>query len=140
MIIILLLSLKASVYSFVDEQLIFLKFEQSNTNTSVSSERTLTTACFFLIYDWAELLRDYIISFIITRDALRDFVSFVQFLKSKKHPWRSVTLVKLQTFSLQLCGLLACNFTKSNTPPWVFFTFFKLYKWYQNAQNIIIWN
>ena len=24
----------------------------------------------------------------------------------------------------------ACNFTKSDTPPWVFFTFFKLYKWY----------
>ena len=23
---------------------------------------------------------------------------------------------------------LACNFTKSNTPPWVFFTFLKLYK------------
>ena len=22
-----------------------------------------------------------------------------------------------------------CNFTKSNTPPWVFFTFLKLYKW-----------
>ena len=37
-------------------------------------------------------------------------------------------LVKLQ--------LLACNFTKSNTPPWVFFTFFKLYKWYQIAQSI----
>ena len=30
----------------------------------------------------------------------------------------------------------ACNFTKSSTPPWVFFTFFKLYKWYQIAQNI----
>ena len=29
-----------------------------------------------------------------------------------------------------------CNFTKSNTPPWVFFTFFKLYKWYQIAQRI----
>ena len=28
-------------------------------------------------------------------------------------------LVKLQAF-------LACNFTKSNTPPWVFFTFLKL--------------
>ena len=27
-------------------------------------------------------------------------------------------------------------FTKSNTPPWVFFTFFKVYKWYQIAQNI----
>ena len=30
----------------------------------------------------------------------------------------------------------ACNYTKSNTPPWVFFMFFKLYKWYQVAQNI----
>ena len=29
-----------------------------------------------------------------------------------------------------------CNFTKSNIPPWVFFTFFKLYKWYQIAQSI----
>ena len=27
------------------------------------------------------------------------------------------------------------NFTKINTPPWVFFTFFKLYKWYQIAQR-----
>ena len=25
------------------------------------------------------------------------------------------------------------NFTKSNTPPWVFSTFFKLNKWYQKA-------
>ena len=30
----------------------------------------------------------------------------------------------------------ACNFTKSNSPPWVFFTFFKLYKWYQITQRI----
>ena len=30
----------------------------------------------------------------------------------------------------------AWNFTKGNTPPWVFFTFFKLKKWYQIAQNI----
>ena len=27
------------------------------------------------------------------------------------------------------------NFTKINTHPWVFFTFFKLYKWYQIAQR-----
>ena len=27
------------------------------------------------------------------------------------------------------------NFTKNNTSPWVFFTFFKLYKWYQIAQR-----
>ena len=43
------------------------------------------------------------------------------FKNVKKHPWRSVT------FS-----------TKSNTPPWVFFMFFKLHKWYQIAQLIII--
>ena len=36
-------------------------------------------------------------------------------------------LVKLQA--------LACNFTKINTPPWLFFTFFTLYKWYQIAQR-----
>ena len=31
-----------------------------------------------------------------------------------------------------------CNFTKSSTPPWMFFTFFKLYKWYKIAQCIPI--
>ena len=30
----------------------------------------------------------------------------------------------------------ACKLAKINTPPWVFFTFFKLYKWYQIAQCI----
>ena len=30
----------------------------------------------------------------------------------------------------------ACNFPESNTPPWLFFTFLKLYKWYQIAQSI----
>ena len=34
--------------------------------------------------------------------------------------------------------LLACNFTKSNTPPWVFSTFLKLFKWYQIAQRITL--
>ena len=36
-------------------------------------------------------------------------------------------LVKLQAYV-----------TKSNTPLWVFFTFFKLYKWYQTAQRITL--
>ena len=31
----------------------------------------------------------------------------------------------------------ACNFTKSNTPLWVFLTFLKLCKWYQIVQSII---
>ena len=29
----------------------------------------------------------------------------------------------------------ACNFTKSNTPPWVFSTFYESYKCYQIAQH-----
>ena len=40
------------------------------------------------------------------------------FRKCNKHPWRSVTFGKVTGFS--------CNFTKSITPPWVFFMFFKL--------------
>ena len=52
-------------------------------------------------------------------------MAFVQFKKREKHPWRRV---KLQAS--------ACNFIKINTPPWVFFTFFKLYKCYQIAQRI----
>ena len=54
-------------------------------------------------------------------DALCDLVPFIQIKKRAKHPWRSVNF--------------SCNFTKINTPPWVFFTFFKLYKWCQIAQR-----
>ena len=46
-------------------------------------------------------------------DALRDLGLLVQFEKREKYPWRSVTLVVLQ----------------SSIPPWVFFTFSKFYKW-----------
>ena len=50
-------------------------------------------------------------------------------LKSIKNTHGGVLLlVKLQP--------KVCNFTKSNTPPWLLFTFFKLYKWYQIAQSI----
>ena len=49
-------------------------------------------------------------------DALRDLVSFAQFKKREKHPWRSVTFSKVAG--------------------WVFFKCFKLYKWYQIAQSI----
>ena len=43
---------------------------------------------------------------------LCDLVSFLQFKKHEKHPWRSVTF-------------RAWNFIKSDTLPWVFFTLFK---------------
>ena len=55
-------------------------------------------------------------------DALRNLVPLVQFKKREKHPWRNVSFSKVAGF-------------KFNTPPWVFFTFFKLYKWYQIVQR-----
>ena len=49
------------------------------------------------------------------------------------------TLLKV-TLRLKACivkfKLKDCNFNKSNTPPWLFFTFLKLYKSYQIAQSI----
>ena len=38
---------------------------------------------------------------------------------------------------MSLLGKLQAYFTKSNTPTWVFFTFLKMYKWYQIAQGIL---
>ena len=50
-------------------------------------------------------------------------------LKNVKNTHGGVLLlVKLQAS--------VCNFSKSNTPPWVFLTFLKLYKWYQIVQRI----
>ena len=50
-------------------------------------------------------------------------------LKNVKNTHGAVLiLVKLQAS--------ACNFTKINTLPWVFFTCFKLCKWYQITQRI----
>ena len=57
-------------------------------------------------------------------DNLRDLTPFSKFKKRRKHLCRSVTFSKLQD--------LACDFTRSNTLRWVFFTFFK---WYQIAQH-----
>ena len=59
-------------------------------------------------------------------DALDDLIPIVQFKKGEKQPSMSVTFSKVTV-----------NFTKSNTPPWVFSTFSKLHKWYQIAQRII---
>ena len=50
-------------------------------------------------------------------DALRDLLSYVQFKKREKHPWRNVSF-----------SLVTFTFTKGNTPPWLFFTVLKLYK------------
>ena len=65
---------------------------------------------------WQVLDSPILKGFLIICGALHGLVRFVQFKKREKHPWKSVTF--------------------SNTPPWMFFTFFKLYKWYQTAQRI----
>ena len=52
-------------------------------------------------------------------DVLCNLVPFVQFKKREKHSWGSVTF-------------------ECYTPPRVFFTFLKLYKWNQTAQNTTI--
>ena len=52
-------------------------------------------------------------------------------LKNVKNTQGGVLLlVKLQA--------ITCNSTEGNTPPWVFFTFFELYKWYQIAQRTTV--
>ena len=50
--------------------------------------------------------------------------------------WQHLHNLKKLEKHLQGGVLLACNFTKSNTPPGAIFMFFKLYKWYQIAQSI----
>ena len=57
-------------------------------------------------------------------DTLSDLVQNLYNLKNMKSTHGGVLLlIKLHA--------LTCNFTKSDSPPWAFFTFFKLYKWYQ---------
>ena len=61
------------------------------------------------------------------RDALHDFVPFVQFKKHENTHWRRIILRKLQT--------KAFKFTNCITPSWVLFRFFKSCEWYQIAQS-----
>ena len=53
---------------------------------------------------------------------------FAQFQKRKKAHGRVIRSVNLNAE--------ACNFTKSNNPPWVVFMFLILYKWQQIALSI----
>ena len=52
-------------------------------------------------------------------DALRNLVLFVQIKKRENTHGGVLLFVKLQDST--------CNFIESNTPPWKFLTFFKLY-------------
>ena len=61
-------------------------------------------------------------------DALHDFRHLYKFKKVKNAHGGVILLLKLQA--------KVCNFTESNTHPWMFFTFFKSFKWYQITQSI----
>ena len=50
----------------------------------------------------------------------------------------SLKNVKKTHGGMSLLVKLKAYFTKSNTPVWLFFTFPKLYKWYQIAQHITL--
>ena len=66
-----------------------------------------------------------------------DLAPFVQFKRHEKKTWRSVTFSNvLLKFSKTLLKVTY----KSNISPWVFFTFFKLYKWHQFAQSVTIYH
>ena len=58
------------------------------------------------------MINNKLLLFINICDVLSDLVYFVQIKKREKHPLRSATL-----------QAEACNFTKSNTFPWVFLRF-----------------
>ena len=65
-----------------------------------------------------------------TCDVFRDLVPLVPLKKREKHPWRSVNFSKV-------VGFKPATLLKLTLPPWVFFTFFKLCKWYQIARRLI---
>ena len=63
------------------------------------------------------------------------FIKIARSLKKKFSEYGLQPEEKLVTSSTPLLFFIN-NFTKSNTLPWVFFTFFKLYKWDQIVQSI----
>ena len=50
-------------------------------------------------------------------------------LKNVKNTHGGVLLLVKLVLLLGKLQAESCNFTKSNTPPWAFFMFFKLHKW-----------
>ena len=81
----------------------------------------LVSLCFVLHFSLATQLF-YQCNLMFICDALSNLLQFVQFKKREEHPCSNAN---------------SCNFTKINTPPWVFFTFFKLCRWHQIAQRIL---
>ena len=122
------------------------------TKQCLSLRRRLKPFFKLFILNWifqrTELWENFHILLYVKRicDALHDLVPFVQFTEREKHPWRSLTFSKnlgpfynlknAKNTHKGVTPVVACNCTKSSTPPWVFLTFYKLCKWYLIAQSI----
>ena len=55
----------------------------------------MTASAFGLRIPMSTLSTLFSLSFLFETDALHDLVTFVQFKKRKKHPWRNVTFSKV---------------------------------------------
>ena len=97
-----------------------VKTSKSTQNQNLVYSKYFLNKCFKPCYHQVSWKRKHLCIWSV----LRDLVPFAQFKKHEKHSRRNVTFSKVAGF-------------KSNTPSWKFFTFFKLYKWFQIAQSII---
>ena len=107
------------------KETIKIKKKKSILNTRLKASKELqqflTDCVNYLSINLCKVLIAVIVDFYTNLWCVSDLVSFVQF-KKRENSHGGVLL-------------LACNFIKINTPPWVFFTFFTLYKWSQIAQS-----
>ena len=106
---------------------------------------TLALQFFFLLTFWIFWVFSYITSILDLTEVI-SILNFSLFLQKdcRQYVMRCMIWYHLYNFKNVknthggvLLLLKACNFTKSSTPPWVFFTFFTWYKWYQITQNIL---
>ena len=112
--------MKVSIYQIIPYLFIY----------SVHFPLSVLTTLFFIDKFWELCMHNwcYWWSYITDDLTCEALVPFVQCGSVKNTHGEVLLLLKLQDN--------ACNFTKSNTNPWQFFTFFKLQKWYQIAQSI----
>ena len=105
-----------------------MKYFQNIFKISLKKDKLLCNRRKNLLRTLAQnMVEDWSFTRIFICGALHDLVPFVQFNKRENTHGRVLILVNLQAS--------ACTFTKINTPLWVFFMFFKLYKWYQIMQR-----
>ena len=97
----------------VQDDSLKIGYKHSHYFSDSDKKLLLGLQCFFVKhYSPSNKWSQYFVCFIIC-DALCNYlIPFVQFKTCEKHPWWSITFSKAAT--------------KSDTPPWVFFTFLEI--------------